>query len=81
MSGDSYRKPTPTSPLFNQLDGKVDRRSYVGTYEIIDGVPRCVSSTLADATYALELFMDKSYLKGGTIPQTTKKIEHIFELS
>lgn len=27
-------------PSFNQLDGKIDRRSHEGKYEVIDGIPR-----------------------------------------
>lgn len=35
------RKQAPEKPLqFNSLDGKVDRRSHTGPYEIVGGVPR-----------------------------------------
>jgi ADP-ribose pyrophosphatase len=36
------RKPGYTGPRpnFNAIDGKVDRRSHEGIYEIVDGVPR-----------------------------------------
>jgi hypothetical protein len=27
---------------FNEVDGKVDRRSFMGKYEVLDGVPRCL---------------------------------------
>ena len=34
----------PENPLdiksWNQFDGKVDRRSHLGTYEVLDGIPR-----------------------------------------
>ena len=31
---------TDTPPKYNDLDGKVDRRSFTGTYKIVDGIPR-----------------------------------------
>jgi ADP-ribose pyrophosphatase len=35
------RKEEPEKPMqFNSLDGKVDRRSHTGTYQIVDKVPR-----------------------------------------
>ena len=36
-----HRKVTPeTPPKYNELDGKVDRRSHLGKYELVDGLPR-----------------------------------------
>ncbi|XP_064391626.1 ADP-ribose pyrophosphatase, mitochondrial-like [Halichondria panicea] len=36
-----FRKVTPdTPPKYNELDGNVDRKSYSGTYEIVNGLPR-----------------------------------------
>ena len=38
-----FRKETLEKPLeFNSLDGKVDRRSHTGTYQIVDRVPRYI---------------------------------------
>ena len=35
------KEEEPEKPLqFNSLDGKVDRKSHMGTYQIMDKVPR-----------------------------------------
>ena len=36
------RKLGTPPPHYNTLDGKVDRRSHMGPYDVIDGIPRCV---------------------------------------
>lgn len=58
------RKVTPPAPLkFNALDGKVDRQSHMGDYEIVDGVPR--SAELCDEIHRFVLSLCSGWLHAG----------------
>ena len=35
--------------LFNAVDGEIDRRSSVGLYTLVDGIPRYIPQTYSDA--------------------------------
>ena len=40
-----YRKSGGPLPNYNAVDGKVNRKSFMGPYEVINGVPRYARSS------------------------------------
>ena len=51
----SYRTVKPdVLPKFNELDGRIDRRSHEGMYEIVNGLPRYASAIADNAMHLLQ---------------------------